>query len=153
MGADEERELKNLLQDMGYIVFRSAGSLGDGDLALRNKKNQFIAVEEKSTSHEKVSISDTQKLKDQYRIFKRHYYEDDVPSLYSVRWRGYTPHYGTDDIEKWEAFLISEEYRHKRSRTQEWPVYKVENGVRIEGLFLELLNAENPKKVLEHYRD
>jgi Holliday junction resolvase len=49
-GADYERELRTILEDLGYFVMRSAGSLGGGDLAAYFDGNLYV-IECKSSKH------------------------------------------------------------------------------------------------------
>ncbi len=151
MSSKYERELRNLLEEMGYIVFRSAGSLG-GDLILRNKKNQFILIEVKSVGEKngywRYHVSDNEKNKEQYKEMKD-LANNEVPCIYSVRWKGAPDHRGGDVWKKWEVFLISNEDDYLYQKNQSYPSYRIGEGENAENLYRKILTCENVLEVLK----
>jgi len=152
MASKGENDLKAELIEMGFFVVRAAGSLGEGDLALRNKHNQFISVEQKSTFPDAFQVSNTREQVEQFEALKENYYERNIPTVYTVRWKKYTPHHGSAEIRKHEVFLLSEEDRFITRSNQKYPVFKVEKGIPAIDIFPELFNSRNPIDLLEVYR-
>jgi len=155
MSSDYENEKKKMLKKMGYKeITRAAGSLGK-DLVMRNKNNQFIAVEIKSNKKNKngnwrVQISQRKKTKEQYDLIKQAYNQDNLPIFYDVRWKRHPDHHGIeDDWRRWEAFLIANEEKHMSLANQKWPSFSYGEGMDSKKVWKELLYTEDPYKTLE----
>lgn len=55
VGSKYERELKNILEERGWLVIRSAGSLGTGDLIAIGPKLHILIVESKKTNPKRAT--------------------------------------------------------------------------------------------------
>lgn len=84
-GSDYERELRDILRNAGWIIFRSAGSHGADLVAL--KPNDHMIVEVKSTNKDKFYTSSD---KEQYDLLNS-YAQQGFNVYYYVRWKGRKP--------------------------------------------------------------
>ena len=114
-GSDYERELKSILEEnFDYIVIRSAGSMGEGDLiaipyddltkeiTCNSFRNLPTVIEVKSTNKDTYYTTNNEKDKEQYEVMK--YKEDKfygINFIYCIRWKDYTH---KDKKDKWEVF-------------------------------------------------
>ncbi len=103
-GSKYERELKDILEDEGCIVIRSAGSMGEGDLvaiARRGDSTDVYIIECKSTNKNVYYSSNDPK---QFKTMKdnmQEYKDDFIFYIYAVRWKDRT-HKPKKD--KWEFY-------------------------------------------------
>jgi len=91
-GANYERELRNILREQGWIVFRSAGSFICDLIAL--KPNTHMLVEVKSL---KGDVYRTSKDKEQFDLLNG-YAKQGFNVYYYIRWKGRK--------NKWDSFKL-----------------------------------------------
>ncbi|MFW5902778.1 MAG: hypothetical protein ACOCTT_02745 [archaeon] len=119
-------------------------------MTLRNKKNQFILVEVKSVGEKngywRYHVSDSKRNKEQYREMKE-LADNEVPCIYSVRWKGVPDHRGEDIWEKWEVFLISDEDNHLYQKNQSHPSYRIGEGEPARNFFQKVLYSEEMESI------
>ena len=103
-GSKYERELKEILEDEGFIVIRSAGSMGEGDLvaiARRGAATDVYIIECKSTNKDVYySSNDSEQFKEMKGNMDK-YKDDFIFYIYAVRWKDgeHSP-----KKEKWEFY-------------------------------------------------
>ena len=106
MSSAYERELRDMLERVGYVVIRSAGSMGEGDLvAIEPATSIATVIEVKSVKGDRFYSSNTQLGKDQYRHMQE-MMSLGVRCCYAVRWKGQRCHHGVDVEDKWDFFRI-----------------------------------------------
>jgi len=85
VGANFERKLRDKLRVEGWLVFRSAGSHGADLIALKPK--EYMIVEVKSTSKNRLRTSINQKGKEQFDMLNE-YAKKGFNVYYYVWWKG-----------------------------------------------------------------
>lgn len=139
-GSPYEREVKRVLEDeLGYLVIRSAGSMGEGDLIAISPPPDCYAypIEVKSTDKRTFNVSNTQKDKEQYQQI-REKAQLGYPYVYIIRWKGFTEHIGLDLIDKMTVYPIwvnEENYLHQAN--QKYPSFRYEKGLKMEEVFID----------------
>ncbi len=102
-----ERELKRILEKLGYTVIRSAGSMGEGDLVVLEdvEDPKSYVIEAKSVKDSTFYTSNTKKDKEQYKEMKqKQKNKNKIAYLYAVRYKGLNSLRGKDEIDKWRVF-------------------------------------------------
>lgn len=89
MSSKYERELKNILDERGWVVIRSAGSMGEGDLIAffpdgDTVKNLALIEVKKTQNADKKYLKSGDRSKEQWRQMYDHA-ETGIPVIYAVR--------------------------------------------------------------------
>lgn len=138
-GSPYERKVKRVLEELGYIVIRSAGSLGDGDLVAISPPPECYAfiIEVKSTNDNKFTVSNTQKEKEQYYMM-RDRAELGYPCLYIVRWKGDKQDIGKDEIDKMSVYPVwFPDGTYKNQANQKHPSFHRSSGLGMREVFID----------------
>ena len=116
MTARYERELKKLLEQHGFFVIRSAGSLSLDLIAIKNGKTLLI---EQKTVHSDVFY--TVRKKEQFDLNRDLYHEKGLNVIYAVKFVGKAK--SLED--SWRFFKID-------YNAPGYPILRYENGKKIE---------------------
>ncbi len=103
-GADYERELKDLLEDLDLRVIRSAGSMGEGDLVCLDPsgRREPAIIEVKSIKGSTYYSSSSSREKEQFSEYERKSKQDDrIEYIYAVRWKGLR---NVPETERWSFY-------------------------------------------------
>lgn len=104
--AKYENELRKLLEVRGYIVIRSAGSMGEADLILINpKNNRAKMIECKAVAGDRFYTTNTKKNKEQYDIYKKRNAQG-LDVWYAVRFKGLKHLHGQPQKNKWKFYRV-----------------------------------------------
>jgi len=121
MSAQYERELKNILQDdYNWLVIRSAGSLGKGDIIAIHPKsdNSPIVIEAKKTSKDRHYCS---RDPEQFEMMSGHA-ERGINSVYAIR-------HTTGSLDnRWQIHWLD-------GNEKSPPVLKREDGLNLDTVF------------------
>lgn len=122
-----ENEFKNeILEPAGYVVIRSAGSLGEADLvAIEPETAKAFLVECKAVKGDTHYISRRKTGKEQYTKMMEHHRQG-VPVIYAIRWKGLKSLHGADLAEKWDIFPMDELVTQTK-----WPIMRQGKGKHI----------------------
>lgn len=95
LGSPYERELKRILEGNGWVVIRSAGSLGSGDLVALTP-NSHILIEVKSCKGNTFYTS--RDNKEQFNALNK-LAKEGINVNYAIRWKG-------KGKKEWEMFNL-----------------------------------------------
>jgi len=84
-GASYEREIRTILRDEGWIVFRSAGSFDVDVIALRPDDHMLIEV--KSTKAKVFRVGSSKRDREQFDVLNG-YAQQGFNAFYYIRWKG-----------------------------------------------------------------
>jgi len=107
MSSQYERELRKLLEELDYIVVRSAGSMGEGDLVVLDPVAEVLPhiIEVKSVKGDVYYSCRTDTDKEQYtHMRKMQEILDGIEYLYAVRFKGQKSLHGEPLNKKWRMY-------------------------------------------------
>lgn len=153
-GSTYEREVKKVLEELGYLVIRSAGSMGEGDLIAISPPPDCYAypIEVKSTNKRRFNVSNTKKDKEQYHQINQKA-RLGYPYTYIIRWKGFKEHIGLDLIDKMTVYpiWIPEDYYLTQSN-QQYPSFWYDKGLKVRDVFIDYSKTvENLTPISNNY--
>ena len=85
VGTNYEREMRDILRDDGWVVFRSAGSFVCDLIALKIGEHRLVEV--KSTKFDNFYTSNNKQEKEQFDLLNN-YAKQGFNVFYYIRWKG-----------------------------------------------------------------